>query len=180
MSADETKYRLIVITGFMGSGKSTAALALAQELKCEAIDLDQLITERTGRTPKEIIEQDGEPAFREIETGLLGEILLKSGTRVVALGGGAWTTEANRRLIGERGGYSVWLDAPFELCWQRIVSAGSDRPLAPDEERARLLYAQRRALYAQADLCVATNETVSDHSLALQIAAALRTDLLID
>src|SRR6185295_9378263 len=120
----------VIITGFMASGKTTVARALAFKLGCQNIDLDQFITDRTGRTPKEIIEQDGESAFREVETNSLREALASEPTGVIALGGGAWTVLRNRELIAERDALTVWLDAPFELCWQRIETAGSERPLA--------------------------------------------------
>ena len=94
--------RRIVIVGFMGCGKTTVARALAQRLGCEMIDLDSFITEREGRTPAEIIEADGEPAFREIETHALRDALKMDDARVIALGGGAWTIEANRALFAQR------------------------------------------------------------------------------
>jgi shikimate kinase len=166
----------IVITGFMGSGKTTVSQALARALGWEAIDLDQLITQRTGRTPKEIIEQDGEPGFREVESSVLADVLREGSPRVVSLGGGAWTIATNRRLIAAYGGYTIWLDAPFELCWRRIVEAGSERPLAPDESQARLLYKKRQALYELADLRVEADAAISDNSLVSRIVEALRTD----
>ncbi len=78
------------------------------------------------------------------------------------LGGGAWTLPGNRDLIASAGGTSVWLDAPFNLCWQRIVAGivdgildGKDgRPLAPTEQEALGLYTARRAAYAPANLHV--------------------------
>jgi len=165
----------IIITGFMGSGKTTLAQALARTLNRHAIDLDQLITEREGRTPKEIIEQDGESAFREIETRLLREVLEHDSARVVALGGGAWTLQGNRDLIAQHDGFTVWLDVPFELCWQRITVAGSDRPLAQSEEQARSLYEERRHAYQLAALHFAVSEGQSVDESVLAIARALHT-----
>ena len=163
----------IIITGFMGSGKTTVAQALARTLNCRAIDLDQLITERAGQTPKEIIDQDGEPAFREIETRLLREVLEQDSARVIALGGGAWTLPGNRDLIAQHNGFTVWLDVAFEVCWQRITVAGGDRPLARSEEQARSLYEERRPVYelAALRLTVAAHKSVNESASA--IAAAL-------
>ncbi|HEU4870213.1 MAG TPA: shikimate kinase, partial [Pyrinomonadaceae bacterium] len=56
----------IVITGFMGCGKSRVARALAQNLNVSFVDLDESITARTGRTPAQLIDEDGEPAFRRV------------------------------------------------------------------------------------------------------------------
>jgi len=164
----------IIITGFMGSGKTTLAQALARTLNCPAIDLDQFITEREGRTPKEIIEQDGESAFREVETRLLRHVLEEGLVRVIALGGGAWTLQGNRDLIAQHNGFTVWLDVPFELCWRRITVAGSDRPLAQSEEQARSLYAERRPLYELAALRVTAEVHKSVNESASAIAEALQ------
>ena len=163
----------IIVTGFMGSGKTTVARALSRILQCDMIDLDRFITERIGRSPKEIIEQDGEPAFRAIETRFLTEVLATGAARVIALGGGAWTTLENRALIEAHRGQTVWLDTPFEVCWQRIAASGGERPLARDMEQARNLYQIRRAAYQLAQLRVETGETLSEEETAARIVDAL-------
>ncbi|MGI8897842.1 MAG: shikimate kinase, partial [Pyrinomonadaceae bacterium] len=114
---------LIVITGFMGAGKSTVARALARRLDTQMVDLDIEILKQEKRSARQIIEEDGEPSFREIETRVLREVLPTNVAGVIALGGGAWTLPRNRDLITSAGGISVWLDAPFNLCWQRIVAS---------------------------------------------------------
>jgi shikimate kinase len=162
----------IVITGFMGSGKTTVAASLARRLGCDVIDLDALITERAGHTPAEIISRDGEAVFRQIETQMLRNVLDDNSARVIALGGGAWTITENRRLIAERMCLSVWLDAPFELCWERIIAAAA-RPLAPDRESAQRLYTARRASYELADFHVLVGARSVDSDLAGQIEAEL-------
>ncbi len=164
----------IIITGFMGSGKTTVAEALARILNCRAVDLDQLITASERRTPKEIIDQDGESAFREIETRLLREVLEQDSARVIALGGGTWTPQGNRELIAEHNCFTAWLDAPFELCWQRITVADNERPLARSEEQARSLYEERRHVYQLAALHVKAGEGQSIDESVLAIARALR------
>lgn len=167
--------RRIFITGFMGAGKTTVAASLARRLNCRMIDLDRFITAREGRTPQQIIDEDGEARFREIETSALREVLETEGeTYVVALGGGAWTIEQNRLLITEREGFTVWLDASFELCWQRIRSSGGDaRPLARDREKARRIYHKRRPIYALATLHVRATKERSAHDKAMEIERAL-------
>ena len=150
--------RRIVIVGFMGSGKTTVAGALARQFRCGMIDLDSFIAEREGRSPAEIIAADGEAAFREVEARALQDILENNEARVVALGGGAWTIEANRALVAGHDCLSVWLDAPFELCWERIRSNSKTiRPLAPNRESALRLYESRRASYLLAQLRIAAS-----------------------
>lgn len=144
----------IVITGFMGAGKTTAAREVARALDCEALDLDEFITRREGRTPRALIDEEGEAAFREIESRALADAL-KTEARVIALGGGTWTIERNRAAVrSEADCLTVWLDAPFDLCWLRVGFNNGDqseRPLARERERARALFDERRALYALAD-----------------------------
>src|SRR6266404_1916235 len=128
--------RRIVILGFMGCGKTTVAKELARQLDCSFVDLDSFITERYRRSPAEIIQKDGEDSFREIETLALRDVLQDKHARIIALGGGTWTIPANRTLIALHDCLSVWLDAPFELCWERINAGETVRPLAPDREAA--------------------------------------------
>ena len=144
--------RRIVILGFMGCGKTTVAKQLARKLDAEFIDLDSFVTESEGRSPAEIIEADGETAFRQIESAALNQVLIASDARVLALGGGTWTIPENRTLIALHDCITVWLDAPFDVCWERIKGSGdSVRPLAPDRDSARSRYQARRADYHLAE-----------------------------
>lgn len=161
----------------MGSGKTAVAQALARILNYEVLDLDEVITQREQRGPKEIIQTDGEPAFREIETQTLSKVLkdvLKTdAAHVIALGGGTWTLERNREIIRKHHCHTVWLDVPFDLCWKRILASGDERPLARNEEQARKLYAKRRACYVLAEFHAEEGENGSADELAAVIAAAL-------
>lgn len=166
--------RPIIITGFMAAGKTTVAAALARELGCSMLDLDQFIVEGEGRTIRELIEQHGEAGFREIETDALRNALTQNITCVIALGGGAWTIEQNRALIVRAHGVTVWLDTPFDLCWRRITDCGEGvRPLARDEGQARRLYDERRSLYELAVLHVKADGGTTAEEIAADIRAAL-------
>lgn len=171
--------RLIVIVGFMGSGKTTVARELARLLKCQSTDLDELISKREGRTPREIIDQSGEAEFRAIETDTLAHSLSQKPndvpTHVIALGGGTWTLPRNRDLINEQKGFTVWLDTPFELCWERIQASGEDRPLARDEHQTRLLYAGRRSQYALVNFQLQVGAHQSPADICRGIVEALTT-----
>jgi shikimate kinase len=164
--------RKIIIVGFMGSGKSTVAAAVGPELGCDVIDLDEAITRVNGRTPGEIIEHDGEPAFREIETQVLRDVLSQDRPAVIALGGGAWTIDANRELIAQtKEALVVWLDAPVELCWTRILSTNEKRPLAATRETTEKLYRERRSAYELADQRIAVSQTKSVREIVATIIA---------
>jgi shikimate kinase len=165
--------RTIIITGFMGAGKTTVGAALARRLACAMIDLDRFIKEREGRTAQAIIAEDGEQPFRESESSALRDALATGDARIIALGGGAWTIARNRTLIKEHGAFTVWLDAPFELCWRRIKSGDNSRPLARDVEHARRLYEERRSSYDQATLHVRVDEERSADAIAMEIIDAL-------
>lgn len=137
----------IVITGFMGSGKSRVARELARRLDVTMIDLDDAITEREGKSPAQLIVEHGEPYFRSIESRVLSELLQTRAAGIIALGGGAWIEETNRKLVDEYGGVSVWLDTPFEVCWARIEASDEDRPLGRTRDQALALYERRRPVY---------------------------------
>src|SRR5256886_15424892 len=151
--------RRIVIVGFMGCGKTAVAKELSRQLDSKFIDLDSFITERNGRSPAEIIQQDGETLFREIETLALRDVLQDRKASSIALGGGTWTIPANRTLVALHDCLSIWLDAPFELCWKRISGGGNTfRPLASDADTARMRYESRRAAYSLAEAQIAVGE----------------------
>jgi shikimate kinase len=161
--------RRIVILGFMACGKTTVAQELARQLNCDYIDLDSFIDEREGRSPAEIITQDGEAVFRELETLALRDVLQESGARVIALGGGTWTIPANRTLLALHDCLTIWLDAPFELCWERIRSSETTRPLAPDREKALSRYKARRSDYALGERVVELRASDTAATVAEQI-----------
>jgi shikimate kinase len=157
--------RCIVITGFMGAGKTSVAQALGVLMNCEAIDLDEEITRLNHSSPMDLITNQGEKAFREIETEVLRQVLDR-GAKLIALGGGAWTIPGNRELLTVRSCLTVWLDVPFEACWPRIVASGSGRPLAPNREHARSLYETRRALYQMADVRIEASDEMTASEVA--------------
>jgi shikimate kinase len=164
--------RPVVITGFMGAGKTTVAGALAERLGRRALDLDEFIAGREGRTAQTIIDEDGEQRFRELETEALREAL-ETDAGVIALGGGTWTIERNRALVAEHTVLTVWLDAPFELCWERIESGVQTRPLARERGKAQRLYHERRAHYSQARLRLKVKDGMSARQLAELIVRVL-------
>ncbi|HBB89749.1 MAG TPA: shikimate kinase [Blastocatellia bacterium] len=165
--------QLIAITGFMAAGKTTVGRALAARLGCQFVDLDELMTAQQKRSISEMIKTDGEDRFRQLETETLTEVLPASDDVVIALGGGTWAKEQNRRLLNEQNARVVWLDAPFELCWQRIPTGNDGRPLAPSREAAEKLYRARRPVYELAELRLAVSAGQSAEECASAITAVL-------
>jgi shikimate kinase len=144
---NQTPAPLLVLIGFMGAGKSTLARLLAAELACPASDLDDEIARIHGPIP-ELFASRGESGFRAIEHHQLANIL-ESLPRpaVLALGGGAFLQPANRQLLERHAATVIFLDAPFEVLYERIRDTAHERPLATDAERLRSLYQLRRPTY---------------------------------
>ena len=165
----------IVITGFMGCGKSKVARELAGRLDVPMIDLDDRITASEGRTPAQLITEAGEPAFRAIETNTLRELLQTSKASVIALGGGAWIERTNRDLIDRYGCISVWLDAPFAVCWERISASLDDRPLGKTIEQAEARYNLRKPIYSLARIHIPMTGSESVDQLGLDLYDKIRS-----
>lgn len=161
--------RRIVLLGFMACGKTAVGQELARQLECGFVDLDSFISDREGRSPADIITHDGEPAFRELETLALRDVLQNQKAHVIALGGGTWIVPANRTLLALYDCRTVWLDTPFEVCWDRIAVTKTSRPLAPDREAARKRFDERREHYALAERRIPANSDDSIQNVVEQI-----------
>ena len=141
----------IIFTGFMGVGKSTVARHLGFMLKTKRIDLDRFIEENEGRTITDIIKQQGEAFFRDLESEALKAALSADDAKIISLGGGTWTFEHNRKMIRDKKCLTIWLNAPFGHCWRNIQRSKNKRPLLRNKENARQLYEDRQKLYCLAD-----------------------------
>ena len=139
--------RSLVLIGFMGAGKSTAARNLGALLGVPVADADALIEERLGQPIATIFERDGEAAFRAVEEAVCRELLDPArAPGVVALGGGALGAEPVREAL--RAHVAVHLDVPLATSWERV--AGSSRPLARDRQAFEALFGAREAGYRAA------------------------------
>ncbi len=139
----------IVLTGFMGSGKSTIGPLLAESLGWRFMDLDAEIERRDGRTVARIFAESGESHFRKMEAAALASLL---GRRrlVVALGGGAPEELGNRLLLEQTPRTAVvYLAAPFEALVARCMQqpGGAERPVLADLTTAERRFKVRRRLY---------------------------------
>lgn len=109
-----------VLIGYRGAGKTTVAQRLALLLGWDWIDADVEIELRGGKSIAEIFADDGEERFRDLESDVLAELSARE-RLVLALGGGAVLRRENRRRIKDAGTV-VWLVAPPEELWRRIVA----------------------------------------------------------
>ena len=165
--------KLIVIVGFMGCGKTAVARELSPLLNKPCVDLDARIEELEGRTPAQIINDDGKQAFRATESETLRALLDGEKESVIALGGGAWAIAVNRELVRSVDSIAIWLDTPFDVCWQRIKQDGTSRPMARSRADAERLFLERLPYYRLADLHVEVAEK-SPRQVAENIAALLQ------
>jgi shikimate kinase len=143
--------RMIFLVGFMGAGKTTVGRLLAERIGYSFFDLDQLIEARASKSIREIFDESGEAAFRELEREEIASCrrLLSS---VVALGGGAYVSRYNRDLVRAMG-KTIWLDCPLEVCLARL---GFDpaRPLLGSHADMKALFRSRSPSYSEADYTI--------------------------
>jgi shikimate kinase len=165
----ESKKR-IVLTGFMGVGKSTVARHLARLTRNRHVDLDDLIETSESRSVVTIIEEDGVDYFRGIETQRLREVLAERRFPIVSLGGGTWTIERNRDLIRDSGYVTVWLETTFEHCWRNIRASRKRRPLVGNRDQTRRLFEEREKLYCLADWHFVIGSGYNSFDIARQIS----------
>jgi shikimate dehydrogenase len=135
-----------IFTGFMGAGKTTIAKEVGSMLHVDVFDLDEQIEKARGCTISEIFARDGEEGFRKTEAAILRTLLTKTGSALIATGGGAIFQQRVRDCIQEHNAIVVYLHASLDCIWSRIRE-GSDRPLmgnpASEEEGVRFTKAAR-------------------------------------
>ena len=141
----------------MASGKTTVGRIVASRLGWGYVDSDEQVCERTGRTVREIFEEDGEAAFRTEERLALEAAIADPQPRVVSVAGGAVLDPANRDIL--RGaGTIAWLRADPAILAERVLASGQGhRPLLGDDPARNLarLDAERRPIYEElADVVV--------------------------
>ena len=164
----------IYLVGMMGAGKSTAGRLLARRLKRAFYDSDHEVERRCGVKIPVIFEIEGEPGFRARESAVLGELTALRDI-VLATGGGAVLSEANRRMLAGRGTV-IYLHAQPAALYER-VRQDKNRPLlatADPAARLRELYALRDPLYREiADVVVETGRQ-SVQNLARELLGRIR------
>lgn len=140
----------IVLTGFMGSGKSTVGPLLAQRLGWRFADADDVIETAAGCSIPEIFRQYGEPGFRQREYQAIAQLATEEHL-VLALGGGAIETEAVRNLLlRNRQTLLVHLEVELATTLARCQGTEADRPILADSINLTARYERRLPLYRQA------------------------------
>ena len=168
-----TPPRNIILVGFMASGKTSVGRALADRTGWTLVDADDVIVARAGKPIHRIFAEDGEPAFRELESRVIAD-LCAGERQVIASGGGAFVSERNREVMLS-GGRVFFLSATPATILRRVQeedaggpirpllapSAGAEQDYDPEARIAGLL-AQRGPAYSQAHHTVETDALTAE------------------
>jgi len=168
--------RRLVLTGFMGAGKSTIGRLLAARLNWTFLDLDAHLEARTGATIPQLFERHGEAHFRRLESSALASALGHNHT-VLALGGGTPEELTNRLLLEQTPAtFTIFLDAPFPTLFDRCMlqnlgdptlgDPARARPVLADPAAAQLRFQKRHPLYRRlANLTIDTANLTANQTI---------------
>ncbi len=151
------------ITGYMGSGKSTAGKKLSTKLGYEFIDLDKFIEEEYQQTIPEIFSTKGEKEFRAMEHNALKKLIDKDNL-VVACGGGTPCYYNNMELMNNHGN-TVYLKMSADSLVHRLMDAKDKRPLVANKSEAELRVFVNRQLEKREDFYHQAQYTVKGKDL---------------
>jgi shikimate kinase len=169
--------RRIVLTGFMGSGKSTVGPIIAARLGWQFIDVDNVIESEAASSIAEIFARHGEAAFRDREHATIARLATADGL-VLALGGGAIEREDTRALLlNAPGTLLVHLEVELNTTLDRCSGTENTRPVLADQANLAARYQRRLPLYRTAHISLRTDLlTPQQVSEAIVRAAGLATD----
>jgi len=155
-------FKNIILTGFMGVGKTSVGTQLAKDLGFTFVDTDTLIEADQSLNIMSIFSKFGEPYFREVESTIIQQVM-KGERQVVSAGGGSVIRDTNREAF-KKSGFVVCLTASPEAIYERIKQE-THRPLlqTPDPRaKIRELLDSRATFYAQADVTIDTSDMSVD------------------
>jgi shikimate kinase len=150
-------FKNIILTGFMGTGKTSVGTRLAEDLDYAFVDTDSLIEADQNMSITAIFAKAGEPFFRDVESRII-DLVMQQENQVVSTGGGAVIRDENRKAF-KRAGFVICLTARPEVIFDRIRSE-THRPLlqTPDPlAKIRELLDGRAKFYSQADVTIDTS-----------------------
>jgi shikimate kinase len=164
----------LVVTGFMGSGKSRVGRAAAAQLGWRFVDSDREIVAQSGKSIAEIFAIDGEQHFRALERSVIAALAGDAMPAVIATGGGALADEGNFHAL-ERAGVIVCLTARPEVLAKRLAHSSETRPKLleggkPLLDRVVELLAERSAVYARAAATLDNSDLTIDQAAERLVA----------
>ncbi|MBW4614333.1 MAG: shikimate kinase [Desmonostoc vinosum HA7617-LM4] len=156
----------------MGVGKTTVGRLVAKQLGYGFVDTDDVIVQAAGKSINQIFAEEGETAFRQLESDVLAQVCAYT-KLTIATGGGIVVRQENWSYLHH--GLIVWLNVPLELLYSRLTE-DTTRPLLQDadpKEKLRSLLEQRQPLYSQADLQITVSEGDAAEEIANRIMEAI-------
>jgi shikimate kinase len=165
--------RRIVLTGFMGSGKTTVGPLVATRLGWKFLDADDVIEADAGRTIAEIFATHGEAAFREREHAAIAR-LAQTNSLVLALGGGAIEHPSTRALLlTTPGTLLVHLAVELATTLKRCSGTEQSRPVLADQAYLAVRYQRRLPLYREANVTIQV-DALTPQQVAEAVLSAAR------
>jgi len=170
----------IALIGYRGSGKSNVAPLVADQLGWTWIDADDEIERRAGKTIAAIFAEDGENAFRDLESTVLSDLIAKDRI-VLALGGGVVLRPENRTCLGSGGGCVVWLRASPATLAERINADATTAARRPNLtakgglEEVESLLEKRSPLYQECANLIVDTEGKSPEQVTGEIVSWFKT-----
>ncbi|MDA3792560.1 MAG: shikimate kinase [Elusimicrobia bacterium] len=146
----------IVLTGMMGSGKSTVGRELAGRLDFHYIDTDKMIEKQVGKSINDIFEKVGEISFRKLEKEAARCVSVLDNF-IISTGGGVVKYKENLKELKENSAL-IYLYAPPEILYERLKKK-KDRPLlkVPDPlKKLKNILKDRKSAYNKADITIDT------------------------
>lgn len=168
-------FQKIILLGYMGSGKSTIAKKLSQNIHLEAFDLDEIIEQSQKKSITELFSERGEVYFRKLEHSTLVEVVSDSKAFILSLGGGTPCYANNHLLLQREDVLSIYLKASIDELYHRLQNEIEKRPLLtsknPNDLKefiAKHLF-ERSYFYNQAKYTILTDgKTVDEIVLEIQ------------
>jgi shikimate kinase len=164
--------RRIVLTGFMGSGKTTVGPLVARRMGWSFVDVDDVIAAEAGCTIPELFRRDGEAVFRERERATIARLAGGEGL-VLALGGGAIEDAATRALLlSAPDTLMVHLEVELVTALARCGGTEHLRPILADRVNLAARYEKRLPLYRAAHVSIAVDALTPDQAAEAIVEAA--------
>ena len=169
----EARPRRIVLTGFMGSGKTTVGPLLAARLGWKFIDADDVIEAEAGAPIAELFARNGEARFRDLEHATITRLCAANDALVLALGGGAIEHSATRSLLlATPGTILIHLEVELATTLARCQGTEHLRPILADQANLASRYHRRLPLYRTAHVSTSVDALTPDEVVDAILQAA--------
>ncbi|AUS04005.1 shikimate kinase [Pseudotamlana carrageenivorans] len=169
---------IIVLIGYMASGKTSIGKRLAAQLDYTFVDLDDLIEKRENASVTEVFKKSGEIYFRKQETLYLNEVLSRKENMILSLGGGAPCYSNNMSdILNAKNVKSIYLKASIATLTEKLMRKKAKRPLIAHIETEEAMAEfigkhlfERAPYYSQAEITVSIDNKTKDEIVQEVIA----------